>query len=91
MTTDRLPCQHFTLDEDQKPDCTLINRLAPLACETCQDYTPIADDSERTACEVWSRVMGYHRPISAFNAGKQQEHRERRMFVEARIEGGLCG
>jgi hypothetical protein len=40
------------------------------------------DDSERQPVEVWSRVMGYHRPISAFNAGKQQEHRERVWFTE---------
>lgn len=40
------------------------------------------DDSERTPCEVWTRVMGYHRPVSAFNAGKQAEHRERRYFRE---------
>lgn len=26
--------------------------------------------------------MGYHRPVSAFNPGKQSEHRERRFFVE---------
>lgn len=24
-------------------------------------------DSERTRCEIWTRVMGYHRPISSFN------------------------
>lgn len=34
-------------------------------------------DDERTRCEVWTRVMGYHRPVSAFNPGKQQEHRDR--------------
>jgi hypothetical protein len=39
-------------------------------------------DEERTRCEVWTRVMGYHRPVSAFNAGKQAEHGERRMFSE---------
>jgi hypothetical protein len=37
---------------------------------------------ERTRCEVWTRVMGYHRPVSAFNAGKRSEHTERRCFVE---------
>lgn len=37
---------------------------------------------ERQVCEVWSRVMGYHRPVSAYNKGKQQEHRERRFFRE---------
>ena len=40
------------------------------------------DDSERTPCEVWTRVMGYHRPVSAFNEGKKAEHRERQMFSE---------
>lgn len=24
-------------------------------------------DSERQPCEVWTRVMGYHRPVSSFN------------------------
>jgi hypothetical protein len=39
-------------------------------------------DEERTRCEVWTRVMGYHRPVTSFNKGKQSEHRERRFFVE---------
>lgn len=39
-------------------------------------------DAERTPCEIWTRVMGYHRPVSAFNRGKQAEHAERRQFVE---------
>ncbi|MCG6896948.1 MAG: anaerobic ribonucleoside-triphosphate reductase [Thiocapsa sp.] len=39
-------------------------------------------DEERTRCEVWTRVMGYHRPVSAFNAGKRAEHAERRYFTE---------
>lgn len=42
-------------------------------------------DSERTKCEIWTRVMGYHRPVSQFNAGKQSEHRERTPFRENRI------
>lgn len=42
------------------------------------------DDSRRTRCEVWTRVMGYHRPVSSFNTGKQGEFHERRFFVENR-------
>lgn len=38
-------------------------------------------EEDRTRCEVWSRVMGYHRPISFWNPGKQSEHRERCNFV----------
>jgi len=36
------------------------------------------------ACEIWTRVMGYHRPVSSFNKGKQGEFHERRFFAEAR-------
>jgi anaerobic ribonucleoside-triphosphate reductase len=41
-------------------------------------------ENQRQRCEVWTRVMGYHRPVTAFNAGKQSEHRERRHFRETR-------
>ncbi len=37
---------------------------------------------ERTRCEIWTRVMGYHRPVASWNPGKQSEHRERRYFRE---------
>jgi ribonucleoside-triphosphate reductase len=33
-------------------------------------------------CEVWTRVMGYHRPVSSFNIGKKGEHQERTPFRE---------
>ena len=39
---------------------------------------------ERQRCEVWTRVMGYHRPVASFNIGKKGEHSERRFFVEER-------
>ncbi|WP_255988126.1 anaerobic ribonucleoside-triphosphate reductase [Chitinolyticbacter albus] len=39
-------------------------------------------DELRTRCEVWTRVMGYHRPVSAFNTGKQGEFAERTFFRE---------
>ena len=39
-------------------------------------------DEERQPCEVWTRVMGYHRPVSSFNRGKKSEYAERTCFVE---------
>ncbi|MFD4240273.1 ribonucleoside triphosphate reductase [Streptomyces sp. NPDC058525] len=33
-------------------------------------------------CEVWTRVMGYHRPVASFNIGKKGEHAERTHFQE---------
>ncbi len=43
---------------------------------------PLLLGEKRTPCEVWSRVMGYHRPVAFWNAGKQSEHRERVNFIE---------
>lgn len=44
--------------------------------------TVVLEDKDRTKCEIWTRVMGYHRPVSAFNPGKQQEVAERLYFKE---------
>lgn len=43
---------------------------------------PELAEHERQRCEVWTRVMGYHRPKSSFNIGKQGEFAERRYFDE---------
>jgi anaerobic ribonucleoside-triphosphate reductase len=45
-------------------------------------------DAERTRCEVWTRVMGYHRPMASFNTGKKGEAAERVYFSEARARLG---
>jgi anaerobic ribonucleoside-triphosphate reductase len=39
-------------------------------------------DEERQPCEIWTRVMGYHRPVSSFNTGKKGEFYERTYFTE---------
>ena len=39
-------------------------------------------ESERQVCEVWSRVMGYYRPIDSYNVGKKSEYDDRRCFNE---------
>jgi ribonucleoside-triphosphate reductase (formate) len=48
-------------------------------CPTC------AQTGREQACEVWTRVMGYHRPMSSFNIGKKGEFAERVSFEESRI------
>jgi len=53
--------------------------------ETIDGREVTLTDHERTECEVWTRVMGYYRPISEFNIGKKQEHRDRVKFGEARV------
>ena len=34
----------------------------------------------RTRCEIWSRPVGYLRPIQLYNKGKQEEFKERKKF-----------
>ena len=44
--------------------------------------------AERQPCEIWTRVMGYHRPVESFNDGKKAEHAERVPFIEpANLKG----
>ena len=48
-----------------------------------RDERQTPPEAERQRCEVWTRVMGYHRPVSSFNKGKIGEFRERKFFKEA--------
>ena len=40
-------------------------------------------EGQETSCEVYSRVVGYLRPVDQWNAGKQEEFRERKTFDTA--------
>ncbi|WP_249367852.1 MULTISPECIES: ribonucleoside triphosphate reductase [unclassified Actinomyces] len=48
-------------------------------CPKCAELHPGAEPVE---CEVWTRVMGYFRPVQSFNIGKKGEYAERTMFTE---------
>lgn len=48
-------------------------------------------DAERQPCEVWTRVMGYHRPVSEFNKGKKSEYYSRLCFSEEKAKEKLNG
>jgi anaerobic ribonucleoside-triphosphate reductase len=39
-------------------------------------------ESKRTKCVVYTRVMGYHRPVESFNVGKKGEFAQRQHFRE---------
>jgi anaerobic ribonucleoside-triphosphate reductase len=39
-------------------------------------------EKNRTKCEIYTRVMGYHRPVSQFNEGKKSEYYGRTYFNE---------
>ena len=47
-----------------------------------ENKEPELKEEERQKCEIWTRIMGYFRPLSVFNPGKKSEFRERRYFSE---------
>jgi anaerobic ribonucleoside-triphosphate reductase len=59
--------------------CTQVEAEAVAAADA---MAITLSDAERQPCEVWTRVMGYHRPVASFNVGKKGEHQERRFFAE---------
>lgn len=71
------------MDLTDLPRTALAGALAPDTPPSPASHAlaPL-DDARRTRCEVWTRVMGYHRPTTSFNTGKQGEFMERRFFRE---------
>lgn len=39
---------------------------------------------QRQKCEVFSRSMGFIRPVDNFNIGKRQEFEDRKLFKESK-------
>lgn len=52
---------------------------------TCPRCAAAFPDRAPQECEVWTRVMGYFRPVSSFNIGKKGEHAERLPFKEKMV------
>jgi len=46
---------------------------------------------KRTKTEVYSRVVGYIRPVGQWNKGKQSEWKDRKVFIAPKIESGGDG
>lgn len=64
------------------PTCDAIEtrKIVAIAQAEGQKIAPesvVLTDESRQPCEVWTRVMGYFRPVSQFNAGKKSEYSER--------------
>lgn len=47
---------------------------------TSLQQTPV--HAQRTKCEIYTRVMGYYRPVSHFNIGKKSEFYSRNYFIQ---------
>lgn len=44
------------------------------------------DKKERTPCQVYTRVMGYIRPVEWYNLGKKSEFYSRKYFEEHTVD-----
>ncbi len=76
-------CKRFVksvLDTHKLPYITITPVFS-----VCEDHGYLS--GEQPLCphcgretHVWTRVMGYHRPVASFNRGKKGEHKERQHF-----------
>jgi len=64
--------------------------MTPANATTVTELQIHLEPHERQPCEIWTRVMGYHRPVASFNAGKQGEYAERRFYCETRVAARLA-
>lgn len=58
----------------------MVNKNVDASASITIDGIEIKSE-ERQPCEVWTRVMGYYRPVEMYNIGKKGEFHERVEFV----------
>lgn len=50
-----------------------------MKCKDCHQKDPVLRNFQKT--EVYSRIVGYIRPIQQWNAGKTEEYGDRKEYV----------
>lgn len=55
-----------------------------LKCNECFKKNPSLANFQE--CEVYSRVVGYLRPVQQWNVGKQQEFKERKEYKAPKVK-----
>jgi len=51
-----------------------------------QQISESKSEIRKIPCEVYSRIVGYLRPVRNWNDGKQQEFKDRRVFQPEKAE-----
>jgi len=54
------------------------NKIKVHKCNKCYEKNPSLTNFRK--CEVYSRIVGYIRPVSQWHVGKKQEFKEREEF-----------
>ena len=78
VTHNRLPYITVTPTFSVCPTHGYLNGEIP-TCPTCS-----------AKCEVWSRVVGYFRPVDEWNKGKKSEYKEREEYVPVTDEESVA-
>lgn len=77
------------IDTDQKPPTEFVQAVMSgelIISDNAMNALIEKGWIKRQKCEVWTRVMGYFRPVSQFNKGKKAEHAERALPTIADIK-----
>ena len=76
----RKVCENFTLPYfTVTPTFSICPKHGYIFGE--HEYCPKCEaEGVKTKCEVYSRVVGYLRPVEQWNAGKREEFKQRQMF-----------
>lgn len=80
----------MTLNDKQKAFLTQnnISDKDVVDVDVSQSKVTFIGGIVKTVCEVWTRVMGYHRPFSEYNKGKKSEFLTRKCFTEEHAKRG---
>ena len=68
-------------DKEKKQEKSNWIETAKMEGKTMETKQNQPNDQTRTRCEVYSRVVGYLRPVDQWNEGKQAEFAEREEYV----------
>lgn len=61
-------------------------KIGILKCSECYKKNPNLTNFKE--CEVYSRIVGYIRPVRQWNYGKKQEYQERKEFEMSKMANG---
>ena len=85
-------CHDCKKEVKVRPDGTLAGKelvyddngekIAILKCEECFEKNPGLDNFRK--CEVYSRIVGYLRPVAQWNEGKKKEYKARKEYKLAK-------
>ncbi|GBE16887.1 anaerobic ribonucleoside triphosphate reductase [bacterium BMS3Abin15] len=68
-----------TLQHDEEYMPYKVDSETYVKCKSCHQKNPVLKSFRKT--EIYSRVVGYIRPVEQWNEGKQEEYKDRKEYV----------